>query len=153
MIVDCEIRLALPGDAQAIAAMSRDFVEHGLGWSWTPRRVLAGIADRATNVTVARERGNLVGFGIMHYADEEAHLNLLAVQPSHRRKGIGAAIVAWLETCALTAGIGAIYLEARATNTAARNFYKKLEYTEIALVPRYYSDKEDAVRIAKDLWK
>jgi len=49
------------------------------------------------------------------YGDEDAHLNLLAV--SHAAaQGIGAAIVSWLENSALTAGIGAIYLEARSAN-------------------------------------
>ena len=153
MIVDCEIRLALSSDAPAIAAMSRDFVEHGLSWNWTTRRVLNSLRDTATNIAVACERGSLAGFGVMHYADDEAHLNLLAVQPSHRRKGIGKAIMSWLETSALTAGIGAIYLEARVNNMQARDFYKKLGYVEIARSSGYYSGREDAVRIAKDLWK
>src|SRR6476661_8830860 len=30
------IRLASADDALSIARMSRDLIEHGLGWSWTP---------------------------------------------------------------------------------------------------------------------
>jgi ribosomal-protein-alanine N-acetyltransferase len=158
MIAHCDVRLAAPGDASAIAVMSRDFVEQGLGWRWTPARVLNSIRDTATNVAVAYdkadlEKANLVGYGIMKYGDEEAHLNLLAVKPPWRRQGIGAAIVSWLENSALTAGIGAIYLEARSANVPAREFYKKLGYTEMALARRYYWGREDAVRIAKDLWR
>jgi ribosomal-protein-alanine N-acetyltransferase len=153
MLAYCDIRLAVPGDAVAIAAMSRDFVEQGLGWRWTPARVLNSIRDAATNVAVAHDKHHLVGYGIMQYADDEAHLNLLAVQPARRGQGIGAALMAWLELSALTAGIGTIYLEARVTNAQARGFYKKLGYKEIALTPRYYWGREDAVRIAKDLWQ
>jgi ribosomal-protein-alanine N-acetyltransferase len=153
MIAHCDVRLAAPSDASAIAVMSRDFVELGLGWRWTPARVLNSIRDTATNVAVAYDKADLVGYGIMKYGDEEAHLNLLAVKPPWRRQGIGAAIVSWLEHSALTAGIGAIYLEARSANVQAREFYKKLGYTEMALAPRYYWGREDAVRIAKDLWR
>jgi [ribosomal protein S18]-alanine N-acetyltransferase len=153
MIANCEIRLAVTDDARAIATMSRDLVEHGLGWRWTPAKVIGCIRDRTTNVAVAFERGDLVGFGIMKYADQEAHLNLLAVMPVSRHRGIGSALVTWLESCALTAGISTIYLEARATNALARGFYNKLGYKEIALARGYYWGQEDAVRIAKDLWQ
>ena len=43
MIDAGEIRLALPQDGVRIATMSRDYVEHGLGWGWTPARVLRSI--------------------------------------------------------------------------------------------------------------
>ncbi len=152
MIAECDIRLASPRDAHGIAIMSRDYVEQGLGWRWSPGRVLNSIRDRAANVAVASERGTLVGFGIMKYLDDEAHLHLLAVQPQHQRRGIGAALVAWLETSALTAGIGLVYVEARESNTQAREFYRKLGYKEFDSVSRYYRGMEDGIRLAKDLW-
>ena len=152
MIADSDIRLATPHDAVRIAAMSRDLIEHGLLWRWTPARVLASIRDRATNVAIASENDRVDGFGIMNYRDDEAHLNLLAVHPARRRRGLGAAIVRWLEASALTAGIGLISVEARTSNLAARAFYEKLGYCEMQTLPRYYFGSEDAVRIAKDLW-
>ena len=36
MITLPSIRLATSQDAALIAEMSRDYIEHGLGWSWTP---------------------------------------------------------------------------------------------------------------------
>jgi ribosomal-protein-alanine N-acetyltransferase len=152
MIAEREIRLARPGDARRIAMMSREWVEHGLDWRWTPPRILAAMRDPAINVAVACERGELAGFGIMQYKDDEAHLLLLAVDGRQRRRGIGAALMAWLEATALTAGTGLIYLEARSRNTDARAFYRKLGYIEIMSVRGLYSDREDGVRIAKDLW-
>src|SRR5205085_5379131 len=79
MIIVPTIRLATLRDARAIAEMSRDEIETGLAWSWTPERVRLSIRDRATNVAVAHEGQLLVGFGIMKYGDEKAHLSLLAV--------------------------------------------------------------------------
>jgi len=150
MIDACEIRLALPADAARIAAMSRDFVEDGLGWGWTPARVERSIRDRATNVVVAEAGIDLAGFGIMKYLDDDAHLLLFAVKPAYRRRGVGTALLVWLETSAAIAGIELIFLEARATNGSARAFYRAHGYRELAVLPRYYG-REDAVRIGKDL--
>jgi len=150
MIDASEIRLALPQDAVRIATMSRDYVEHGLGWGWTPARVLRSIRDRATNVVVAECGADLAGFGIMKYLDDDAHLLLFAVKPEYRRRGVGSGLVTWLESTATTAGIELIFLETRATNAAAREFYAARGYRELATLPRYYGS-EDAVRIGKDL--
>lgn len=152
MIADCEIGLALPGDARHIAMMSRDQIEHGLTWRWTPPRILRVIRDPAINVAVAREKGQIIGFAIMQYKDDDAHLLLLAVAAAHRLKGVGRALMDWLEATALTAGTGCIYLEARASNAQARAFYCRLGYLEIADVPELYSNSEDGVRLGKDLW-
>jgi len=150
MIDAGEIRLALPQDAVRIATMSRDYVEDGLGWGWTPARVLRSIRDRATNAVVAECGADLAGFGIMKYLDDDAHLLLFAVKPEYRRRGVGSGLVTWLESTATTAGIELIFLETRATNAAAREFYAARGYRELATLPRYYGS-EDAVRIGKDL--
>jgi ribosomal-protein-alanine N-acetyltransferase len=147
-----DIGLARADEASAIAVHSRDLVEHGLDWRWKPGRLRRAIAARDTNVAVARHDGRLAGFGVMQYFDEEAHLCLLAVLPAWQRRGIGAALVGWLETAALEAGIGVIRLEARRRNAVARAFYRRLGYDEVTLSTGYYAPDEDAVRLAKDLW-
>jgi ribosomal-protein-alanine N-acetyltransferase len=150
--VNHTLRLADRSDAPGIAALSRDRIEQGLGWSWTAPRVLRSIRDQAANVVVAEEAVRLRGFGIMKYHDDEAHLLLLAVQAQAGRRGIGTALVEWLEASARVAGIGQVYLEARLTNGAARAFYARLGYREIQTLPGYYQGVEAAVRLAKDLW-
>jgi len=157
MIDHLTLRLATRADSAQIAAMSRDLIERGLGWSWTPRRVLRSIGDAHTNVVVALETKHdvgqrLTGFGIMKYHDDEAHLLLLAVQATDRRRGIGAALVTWLEKAALVSGVGQVYLETRMSNLQARAFYRRLGYREVQTVPGYYQGVEPGVRMAKDLW-
>ena len=151
------IELARSADAEAIAAMSRDAIEQGLGWRWTRERVLRALRDRAVNVIVARtDVGRIIGFSIMRYDDagdaEAAHLLLFAVSAAHRRRGIGTALLRWLEATALTAGIGIICLEARITNHEARAFYQHHGYREVARVRGMYRGIEDGIKIAKDLW-
>jgi ribosomal-protein-alanine acetyltransferase len=152
MITEYEVKLAVPGDAVAISELSRDAIEYGLPWNWTPRRVARSIADNSTNVTVVRHGDSLVGFAIMVYGELEAHIVLLAVHPSYRRKNVASTLLCWLETTTRVAGIDLIRLEARAQNVAAIAFYRKHGFTELGLRKGYYEGVEDAVQMAKDLW-
>ena len=145
------IRLAEPRDAQAIAEMSRDHIESGLGWRYDAARLLRAMRSRETAVLAACERATLAGFALMEFGDERAHLVLLAVQPSHRRRGIGRRLVDWLLESAYTAGMASIHLELRASNEAARRFYRALGFSETVLMPRYYNGREAAMRMIRVL--
>jgi len=152
MITKDAIRLARHGEAFDIATMSRDCIETGLGWSWTPRRVLDEIRSPKSNVIVTAHRDAVIGFAVMVYRQEEARLNLFGVHPQHRRKGVGTRMIRWLEETALVNGSGILYLETRASNRSARDFYRGLGFREIQWIPGFYSGKESAVRMGKDLW-
>ena len=89
MTLTVTLALATPKDAEHIASMSRDLIEQGLRWSWTSSRVERHITDRNCSVVVARSDRRLVGFAITRFAEETAHLNLLAVKPEGRRHGRG----------------------------------------------------------------
>lgn len=151
--LDSELRIQLAAidDAVEIAQISKDEIEFGLPWRWTPPRIARAIGDATTNVVVARSAGALVGFGIMHYAEDAAHLLLLAVRSSHHRAGVGGALLVWLEEVARAAGIATLRVEARQDNAAARAFYQRHGYRELARVPGMYCGIEDGIRFAKTL--
>jgi len=146
---ESDIALATVADAASIAAMSRDEIEHGLGWSWTQSRVEHAIRDSDTNVVVLREQGAIIAFGIMSYREEAAHLLLFAVRAAQQRKGFGSRILAWLEAVALEAGITHVNVECRRDNSAARNFYGEHGYHEQVISRGYYRGVEDAIRLEK----
>jgi len=147
------LRPGRPTDAARIAAMSRDLIETGLGWSWGPDRVGRAIANKETFTLLACDRERLVAFAIMYFGDEHAHLNLLAVRPTHQRLGIGRRMVEWLIESALIAGIATVHLELRAANAAARSFYRSLGFVESAYIPGYYRGREMALRMMRVLRK
>jgi ribosomal protein S18 acetylase RimI-like enzyme len=149
MITDASVRLATSADAEAIAAMSRDYIERGLGWSWNVARVQRSIRDPDTNVAMVRESGAVLAFGIMKYREEVAHLLLFAVRRSHQRQGIGSLVLRWLESVALASGATRIDLECRRDNPAARNFYCEHGYHEHVISRGYYGGVKDAVRLEK----
>jgi ribosomal-protein-alanine acetyltransferase len=143
--------LARRADAAAIARMSRDLVEDGLAWSWTPRRVEASIRRRDALVVVARAGSRIAGFAIMRYHDDEAHLDLLGVAPDERRHGLGRRLVEWLEQPALVAGIARVTLEVRESCAGAQAFYERLGYRTLGRLVGYYQARESALRMARDL--
>jgi ribosomal-protein-alanine acetyltransferase len=148
---DLSLCLARRADAPAIANMSRVLIEYGLQWRWTAKRVEASIRADNVNVLVARSHDRMVGFAIMRYGDDDAHLDLLAVTPAYRRLGVGRQLLEWLEKCAVVAGIFRIALEVRASNQEAQLFYKRMGYRPLTRLPGYYQGTEAALRMSRDL--
>jgi ribosomal-protein-alanine N-acetyltransferase len=145
------LRPAAPPDATPIALMSRDLVEHGLAWRYTPSRIAASIRHRDTMVLVADAEGQVGAFAIMEFGDERAHLVLLAVRPRFQRRGLARRMILWLEKSARTAGITRVTLELRAANRGARTLYQSLGYRVVSRLPHYYGGRETAVRMVHEL--
>lgn len=148
---ELSLRLARSAEAAAIANLSRDLIEYGLGWRWTPARVAASIRAANVNVLVAYLQGNMVGFGIMRYGQDEAHLDLLAVAPAYRRAGVGRRLIEWLEKCAVVGGMFSVTLEVREGNEGAQLFYERMGYRTLGRLPGYYQGIEAALRMGRDL--
>jgi ribosomal-protein-alanine N-acetyltransferase len=131
--------------------MSGQLIERGLTKRWTTRRVADALRDSETAGVVSRRGGAIIGFALMlhDFPHSDAHLLLLAVEPGERRRGIGRALVEWLEKTARRGGILRFQLEVRADDPAALAFYQRLGYREVARLPGYYQGRLDAVRMAR----
>lgn len=153
-----QIRLALESDLEAAASMSRDLIEYGLGWHYTASRLRSAMRAPDFNLAIAvtpdprRGEEPVIGFGLMQYLDEDAHLTLLAVDRRWQRLGVATRLVRWLERCALTAGIGIVSLEVRMGNAAALAFYASIGYRPMRQLRGYYQSQEDGLRLSRDLW-
>lgn len=148
---ELSLRLARQADANVIANLSRDLIEYGLHWRWKAPRITASIHAKNANVLVACIQEEIVGFAIMRYGDDDAHLDLLAVKPEFQRTGVGRQLVQWLEECARVAGTFNIELEVRTDNAGAQHFYERLGYRRMTEIPGYYQGKESALRMGRDL--
>lgn len=145
------LELARLTDAPVIAAMSSRLIEAGLTPSWPAARVARHIRNADSLVLTARHSGRVLGFAIMQFGDDAAHLNLLAVDTANQRHGIGRALLGWLEETAVVAGTFLIQLEVRASNAAARAFYEVRGYRETGRVAGYYQRLEDAIQMERNL--
>ena len=138
---------ASPDDADRISVLSRDLIEPGLGWSWRAPRVVHRIASSSSVVVVAREQRRLVGFAILRFWHDCAHLDLLAVSNEYQRRGIGGRLIKSVEQSALTKARRIVHLELRETNSGARSFYHSLGYIDFIRIPGYYQRQESALRM------
>lgn len=153
--------LANVRDIEAMAYMSRDEVEQGLVWRYRPQRILALLRTPDTTGVCVRfhskttNRHHLLGFGIMRLGTEDAHIILLAVDRSVRRRGIGSSIMKWLEHTASVAGMRQIVLELRQKNLDAKRFYESFGFVQhrrlVAYYPTLSGTTEDGLCLVKSL--
>ena len=146
---DVAVRLARAADAVDIAVMSRDYIEQGLPWTWTADRVESGHSRSGYQRGGGGRAGAISAFGIMSYPDDDAHLLLFAVCRNQRRRGVGSAILRWLEEAANTAGAKRIRVECRRDNSAARNFYCEHGYQELSITTKFYRGLRDGIHLVK----
>ncbi|MDJ0825604.1 MAG: ribosomal protein S18-alanine N-acetyltransferase [Rhodobacter sp.] len=95
------------------------------------------------------------GFALGRATVDEAELLTLAVDPGHRRQGIGRALLADFEAEARRRGARRAYLEVAAGNAAARRLYAAAGYRDAGRRKAYYRDAgrqaEDAIVLDKPL--
>lgn len=94
----------------------------------------------------------LVGYAVMSFGAEEAHLLNLCVAPSRQGGGLGRRMLAHVLRHARRLGAEAIFLEVRPTNTPALELYRRTGFAEIGRRKDYYpadrGEREDALVLA-----
>ena len=144
--------LAKPHHGVLLAQMSRRLIEAGLPWwNWTPKRVTKAIRSSDIATVIAKDTAHIVGFALMRFGDENAHLNLMAVEPEFQRHGVGSGLLDWLEESCSIAGIVRITLECRAGNHGAIRFYRANGFAIHSEAPKYYCGRESALRMEKNI--
>ncbi|GEO82218.1 GNAT family N-acetyltransferase/peptidase C39 family protein [Pararhodospirillum oryzae] len=110
-----------------------------------PNALFVGIASE--------EDGPLLGYALvlLRTGTSLARLYSLAVAPSARGLGLGAAVLRAAEEAALENGASAMRLEVRPDNQGAIALYRKQGYREFAVYQGYYEDLSDALRMTKPL--
>lgn len=91
--------------------------------------------------------GALVGYAVVAYLADEAHLLNLCVQPGYRGKGAGRQLLRFLLAEAVREGMARVILEVRESNDVAYGLYLAEGFEEIGRRPEYYpavSGREDA---------
>lgn len=108
------------------------------------------LADSRFNI-VARIEGVIVGYLFGMWIFDEMHVNKIAVDAAHRRKGIAHALMQRTFDFANAHGIATLSLEVRQSNRAAQEFYRFLDFETSYIRKRYYPDGEAAVVMVRAL--
>jgi len=96
-------------------------------------------------------RGALDGFLLARGLADEAEVLTLAVAPEHQRRGLGTRMLLALIAVLRRQGVEALHLEADATNRAAQELYRKLDFHETGRRFRYYPNGADALRFRLEI--
>ena len=107
---------------------------------------------------VAEVDGKIIGYimcrvEIAFTGDETikmGHVLSVAVDKDYRRRGIGTRLMLQAEeNLTRDRGVDLMYLEVRVSNEPAISLYKKLGYSILGVISRYYADGEDAYLMYK----
>ena len=102
--------------------------------------------NRMAHYLVARVEGDIVAYGGIWLMVDEAHVTSFAVDPEHRRSGIGGRLMLELMELSIHLGAHVATLEVRLSNEPARLLYGRFGFRPVGVRPRYYSDNgEDAL--------
>ena len=136
-------------DLDAVAAIEAHVYSH----PWT-RGNFDDALRAGYSAWVLESGGGIVAYGVLMMGVGEGHLLNLSVALPWQRRGIGRVLLGFLTARAREMGAGALYLEVRPSNAAARALYAGSGFRELAVRRHYYpaaSGREDAIVMVLDL--
>jgi len=129
------------------------FIEQASSSPW-PESLIAMELERPRGVQLVAVDDETVAGWCCAMTGQESELLKIAVRPSFRRRGTGAALLSRLEDLCRDAGSEVMFLEVRSVNTIALGLYEKLGYARVGCRKKYYADpQDDALILKKSLLK
>lgn len=106
--------------------------------TWTRQDVAGLLASPAVRGLLLQLDGKDIGFVLSRIAVDEAELLTIAIDPGHRRRGAGRALLEAAIERAHTDGARSLFLEVGADNPAARSLYEQSGFVSIGRRKAYY---------------
>lgn len=115
-------------DFAGVDRLWREVFPHDPPWNRAAVAVPAKCRVQPELFLVAAHGGAVVGTVMGGYDGHRGWVYALAVAPGHRRRGIGAHLMAELESRLAALGCGKLNLQVRAGNAAVLGFYRALGF-------------------------
>ncbi len=114
--------------------------------AWSEDLFLGELAEVSISrdVSVATLDSKIVGYASFRYVGKQGDVNTVAVASDQQGKGIGTALMDWLESQAALRNVREIFLEVRSDNEAAIKMYDARGYERIDIRRNYYGNTIDA---------
>ena len=126
------------------------------GEAWTRSQCAGILPMTGVSLTIARDpaMGRTIGFSLTRTVADESELLLLAVLPSHHRRGIGGRLLDDFMNHARDQGVGRVHLEVRDGNPAVQ-MYQNAGFRAVGRRRNYYHAPDgrrfDALTLLKEL--
>jgi ribosomal-protein-alanine N-acetyltransferase len=139
-------------DLDALMDVMDDSFDPAFGEAWTGPQCSGLLPVPGVWLTLARDGGEPVGFGLGRIVVDDAELLLLAVKKKWQRHGVGQRLLLSFVQTAARRGAQRLHLEVRDGNHAVK-LYKQAGFSEIGRRKGYYSGRDgqvyDALTLAR----
>ncbi|MGB9465719.1 MAG: N-acetyltransferase [Candidatus Acidiferrum sp.] len=136
-----------PHDFAALHRLDQSCFPVGISYSKTTLHYFLTISS--ADCIIAADGKQIAGFILTEENPPLAHVITLDVAESHRRHGVGSALLAESEKNLALRGVRSILLETAIDNEAAVAFWKRHGYCIEAVLKRYYLGRLDAYEMRK----
>lgn len=117
---------------------------------WSEFAVRGELQNPHGSIYVCCDGETVAGYVSIAFVLDEGSINNIAVLPMYRRKGVGDALLDFLDRQAVRMELAFFTLEVRASNEAARALYEKHGYHPVGYRRGFYAKPaEDAVLMTK----
>jgi ribosomal-protein-alanine N-acetyltransferase len=129
-------------DLDAVVTVMAAAFDPRFGEAWTRSQCAGILSMPGVRLTIARNDGAVVaGFSLSRTVADEAELLLIAVEPAHRRRGIGQLLLDHFLDIARGAGATKVHLEVRDGNPAI-GMYRRSGFIPAGRRRKYYRGKD-----------
>lgn len=133
------IRWMIRRDMPAVLGIESECFE----FSWTEDDFIRCLRQRNCIGMVAEQDDQIVGFMIYELHKNRLHVLNFAVAASHRRRGVGKAMLGKLLSKLSHERRNRIMLEVRETNLEAQLFFKGLGFRAVSVLRDFYEDTDE----------
>ncbi|MGE0683225.1 MAG: ribosomal protein S18-alanine N-acetyltransferase [Candidatus Binatia bacterium] len=116
---------------------------------WTRASFLHELHSSHSQLTVAEQQGEIIGYICCWYVVDEVHILDIAVRPESRRQGVGERLLRHALAIGRQKGAQSANLEVRRSNLPAIALYGKFGFRQVAVRQRYYTNGEDALLLVR----
>ena len=145
--MELTLRGYLPQDFAAVHKLDLACFPPGVSYSKNILHHFLGL--HSADCVVAMDGQRIVGFVLSDENPPLAHIISLDVGETHRRQGVGSALLDKLESNLEKRGVRTILLETSVESAAAIAFWKRHGYRIEAVLKRYYLGRIDAYEMRK----
>ena len=139
------LRPMVVGDVDDVHALETSVFPH----PWSRANFLDSLSSGYDAWVLREAHGPLVGYFLVMYAPDEAHLLDVAVSGARQGNGIGRYLLDRIAARARAMRVESILLEVRPSNERALQVYRRYGYAEIGRRKGYYpangGQREDAI--------